>query len=204
VSNNQCHVLIIVPSEVENFIRDSVQDVVVNFPSLLSQRDVLVDELLRVLENDASWVELYGITGELIIPAVDERPGERGECLDLVKRVLSPYMISSGCNRCSQRLRERTFPPTPSGEWHEILIPVDVPRMTVSPESLASDTLPIANGRIGRSWQPPALPSHPHRRRRIPQRSLSHYTPGNPSLRPSAYTRLFIGAQAQETSNASF
>jgi hypothetical protein len=85
--------LIFMLSEVENLIRDSVRDVVLNVSKLLPQRDALADELLKVLENDASWVELYGITGELIMPPLDKSQAEeRQECLDLVKQV-PPYTI---------------------------------------------------------------------------------------------------------------
>jgi hypothetical protein len=95
--------------EVDNLIRDSVHDVVLNFSALLPQRDAIADELLKVLENDASWVELYGITGELIMPPLGEsQANERQECLDRVKQVpsctirdfvLTVIVVDRGCER---------------------------------------------------------------------------------------------------------
>ena len=95
-------------SEVENLIRDSVQDVL-NVSSLLPQRDALAEELLKVLENDASWVELYGITGELIMPPLDEsQANEHQEYFELVKQVpsytihdcvLAVIVADRGCER---------------------------------------------------------------------------------------------------------
>lgn len=46
----------------------------------------LVNHLIEALGNDASWVELYGVTGELIVPDMPQDV-EFGEKLLAVKEV---------------------------------------------------------------------------------------------------------------------
>lgn len=53
--------------EVEGFIESAVGEAL-GEASSSANHDNLVDVLVRALENDAAWVELYGITGELIVP----------------------------------------------------------------------------------------------------------------------------------------
>lgn len=42
------------------------------FPSKAHTRTVLVSRLVNALESDAAWVEMYGITGELAVPQINE------------------------------------------------------------------------------------------------------------------------------------
>lgn len=49
-------------------------------------RAPLVNHLTEALGSDASWVELYGVTGELIVPEMPQDNGF-GEKLSAVKQV---------------------------------------------------------------------------------------------------------------------
>lgn len=57
--------------------------------SWVQHRHVLHRILIESLEKDASWVELYGITGELHVPNIQEEEGELKEALHRVKEVRS-------------------------------------------------------------------------------------------------------------------
>lgn len=46
----------------------------------------LVNHLVEALGNDASWVELYGVTGELVVPEMPQ-DSDFGEELGVVKAV---------------------------------------------------------------------------------------------------------------------
>lgn len=48
---------------------------------------ILVGKLVDALESDAAWVELYGITGELIVPDIHKEQGEIGELLKKTRQV---------------------------------------------------------------------------------------------------------------------
>lgn len=71
-------------------------------PSLELHRDLLVDRLVQALESDASWVELYGVTGELIVPEIIDEEGDIGSALLELKQVC--LRIAS----CQQVLRYRS------------------------------------------------------------------------------------------------
>ncbi|TFK86916.1 hypothetical protein K466DRAFT_586827 [Polyporus arcularius HHB13444] len=101
--------------EVESLIEHAVSEVVVETPALESLRQDMIDKLVQALETDASWVELYGVTGELVVPGVPTGDDELGAGL---KRVLA--------------LLNTKRSPLSFGEWREILIPVDVPQMHIT------------------------------------------------------------------------
>jgi trafficking protein particle complex subunit 10 len=71
---------------VESIIEYHVQTVLKDSPSL-QHHNILVGTLVDALESDAKWVELYGITGELIVPDIHEEQGELGELLKKAKQV---------------------------------------------------------------------------------------------------------------------
>lgn len=73
-------------AEVESLIGEAVERVVTKFPEWLSQRIVLINKLIEALETNASWVSLFGVTGELNVPDTDE-PGEIFQPLHQVKEV---------------------------------------------------------------------------------------------------------------------
>lgn len=49
-----------------------MQTTISNSPAWLPHRDALINELIQALETNASWVELFGVTGELNVPGTDE------------------------------------------------------------------------------------------------------------------------------------
>jgi hypothetical protein len=78
--------------EVESLIEQSVEKVLMNSPSFLSLRASLVDILVEALERDATWVEMYGISGELKVPGPQEE-GTQEESLKQVKKVRSTMVL---------------------------------------------------------------------------------------------------------------
>lgn len=48
-----------------------------------ADHDKLVEVFVQALENDASWVDLYGITGELVVPDI---PCQHEHLQDAFKR----------------------------------------------------------------------------------------------------------------------
>jgi hypothetical protein len=53
---------------VEYVIEKAVSKVLADSPLTNHHRVTMVDTLVKALENDAGWVDLYGITGELNVP----------------------------------------------------------------------------------------------------------------------------------------
>ncbi|KAI6045646.1 trafficking protein particle complex subunit 10 [Pisolithus marmoratus] len=87
--------------EVEALVNKTVEDVLHQLSQESEVSTRLVQGIIEYLESDASWVELYNVTGELIIP--------------------SSLDILSNPNPPSPSL----------GPWREMTIPVDVPRMNI-------------------------------------------------------------------------
>ncbi|KAJ3509402.1 hypothetical protein NLJ89_g5241 [Agrocybe chaxingu] len=101
--------------EVESVIEDEVQAVLEESPSTVQHRIALVSKLIDALESDAAWVDLYGITGELVVPDIHKEAGEVGELL----------------KKARKRLAAHRHPDPSQGKWREIKIPVDVPFMNI-------------------------------------------------------------------------
>lgn len=57
---------------------------------LSPRRSEIMDMLVQALEKDASWVTLYEITGELVIPGLTAEEDEIGGVLKVIKEVSSP------------------------------------------------------------------------------------------------------------------
>jgi trafficking protein particle complex subunit 10 len=53
-------------------LEQSVDEVVEELPQYGGERNRLITHMIRALESDADWVELYGITGELKVPPFDD------------------------------------------------------------------------------------------------------------------------------------
>lgn len=70
----------------ESIVESYVQKVLEDSPSP-QHHIILVGKLVDALESDAGWVELYSITGELIVPVIHEEPGEIGELLKKARQV---------------------------------------------------------------------------------------------------------------------
>lgn len=101
--------------EVEALVNKAVEDAL---RQLSQESDVgtkLVQAIIEYLECDASWVELYNTTGELIIPSSLDVGEELEEAFSSVQKILS-----------------QPNPPSPSlGPWREMTMPVDVPKMNI-------------------------------------------------------------------------
>ncbi|KAI6036383.1 trafficking protein particle complex subunit 10 [Pisolithus microcarpus] len=101
--------------EVEALVNQIVEDVLHQLSQEPEVGTKIVQGIIEYLECDASWVELYNITGELIIPsALDVGEGTK-EAFSSVQKTLS-----------------QPNPPSPSlGPWREMTIPVDIPKMNI-------------------------------------------------------------------------
>lgn len=79
--------LTVLLSEVEALIENSVNQVLAILPTVVPHRKIIVDSLVKALERDAKWVELYGITGQLDAPTTQDLDGELGDALQKIKEV---------------------------------------------------------------------------------------------------------------------
>lgn len=73
-------------TEVELLVGEAVDSVVSRSPTWRSHRETIVNKLIEALEASATWVELFGVTGELVVPGQSEGDEIR-EPLELVKEV---------------------------------------------------------------------------------------------------------------------
>ena len=55
-------------AEVESLINAAVAEVVADDDSLSPHCELLTDKLVEALSKSADWIELYGVTGELVVP----------------------------------------------------------------------------------------------------------------------------------------
>ncbi|KAG6845701.1 hypothetical protein H0H87_004962 [Tephrocybe sp. NHM501043] len=103
---------------VESVVEESVTRALVDSSSPHQHRAIIINNIVKALENDAGWVDLYGITGEIKISRVPKADlsEEAAELLEKAKQLLS----------------EHKHPYPPVGIWREIQIPVDVPYMTIA------------------------------------------------------------------------
>ena len=58
-------------------------------------RQDLVDKLVQALESDAAWVELYGVTGELVVPGVTPGDDQLGAGLRQTMEVCSTSIAAT-------------------------------------------------------------------------------------------------------------
>ncbi|KAJ7156089.1 trafficking protein particle complex subunit 10 [Mycena crocata] len=118
--------------EVEALIESSVEQVLSDSTALLAERVGLVNRLVEALEQDSSWVEMYGMSGELDVPEV---LGELGDTDDSLRQVIKACILGQlqgvSLMPLLQLLHEHKHPHPPEGKWREIKIPVDVPYMNI-------------------------------------------------------------------------
>ncbi|KAF9476341.1 hypothetical protein BDN70DRAFT_923371 [Pholiota conissans] len=100
--------------EVESIVQGLVREILEEIQLKAHTRIVLVSKIIDALESDAAWVEMYGITGELLVPSTKD-DGEHAELLQEARK----------------RLAAHRHPDPPVGNWREIKIPVDVPFMNI-------------------------------------------------------------------------
>lgn len=72
-------------------IEKAVETLISESPSLDESRRTLVSKLVEALELDADWVELYGLSGELIVPGDIEIMGQLEEPLERLRQVISDF-----------------------------------------------------------------------------------------------------------------
>lgn len=60
-------------TEVESIVEDVVDTVMAESSSTIHHRVTLISKLVKLLEHDATWVDLYGLTGQLNVPAIEEK-----------------------------------------------------------------------------------------------------------------------------------
>ncbi|KDR81848.1 hypothetical protein GALMADRAFT_240099 [Galerina marginata CBS 339.88] len=101
--------------EVESIIESQVRDIIEESASSSQHRIILVSKLIDALESDAAWVDMYGITGELVVPEIQQQDDE----------------IAGLLKEARKRLADHRHPDSPIGFWREIKIPVDVPFMNI-------------------------------------------------------------------------
>lgn len=68
-------------------IQDQVQLVLDELPDSQQHRLPLINHLVEELERDAAWVDLYGITGELVVPESSTGDEQLRVLLTRVKKV---------------------------------------------------------------------------------------------------------------------
>ena len=56
-------------------------------PTTVENRIIIIGKLIDALESDAGWVELYGITGELVVPNMHDENAEIKELLLKARKV---------------------------------------------------------------------------------------------------------------------
>ncbi|KAI0093548.1 trafficking protein particle complex subunit 10 [Irpex rosettiformis] len=117
--------------EVEGFIDTAVRQALGESASP-ADHDKLVEVFVQALESDANWVDLYGITGELIVPDV----------------ACKHEQLQDGFKRATEVLRHGCPPEKNETVWREIAIKTDVPsvhilaaaRLHLLPSPFSSDT----------------------------------------------------------------
>lgn len=118
-------------AEVEALIEASVEQVLTSSTALLAEKVELVNRLVEALEQDSTWVDTYGVSGELNVPEVFGEITEADEPLRQVIKVCRFNCPVTFGSCFIQLLHEHKHPHPPEGKWREIKIPVDVPYMNV-------------------------------------------------------------------------
>ena len=62
-------------------------EVVADDDSLSPHREMLIDRLVEALSKSADWIELYGVTGELVVPENLSEDGELAAVFARLKEV---------------------------------------------------------------------------------------------------------------------
>jgi len=80
-------------SEIEAVVEQAIDKALEEFPQHRPERSRLIAHTIQALESDPDWVELYGITGELKVPA----SGDNGASKEFLTRVRDVgYSITLG------------------------------------------------------------------------------------------------------------
>lgn len=74
-------------TEVESIVEAEVRSVIEERGYSSHHRIIVVSKLIGALESDAAWVDMYGVTGELIVPDVFKEDDVIGELLKESQKV---------------------------------------------------------------------------------------------------------------------
>lgn len=112
----------------------AVDEALDEFPEHGPERVHLIAHMIRALESDSNWVELYGMTGELKVPASDDDAMPK-EVAIRIREV--GYSSTASCEKMwmliiPQILEKGRPAAVRSCPWREIRIQVDVPLMDAS------------------------------------------------------------------------
>lgn len=75
-------------------LEQAVDEAVDEFPQHSADRSRLIAYMIRALESNANWVELYSITGELKVPASDDDATPK-EVLARIREVSYPSTMGA-------------------------------------------------------------------------------------------------------------
>ncbi|KIP08175.1 hypothetical protein PHLGIDRAFT_88626 [Phlebiopsis gigantea 11061_1 CR5-6] len=106
----------ILREEVESLIEDAIDEVLGESSASSSHRDQLISSFVQALEKDASWIQMYGLTGELVAP--DLPPEDNAEIRETQVRAV-------------EVLKRGRRPEDNDAGWRQIVIPLDVPQMHI-------------------------------------------------------------------------
>ncbi|KAF9227601.1 hypothetical protein BS17DRAFT_746219 [Gyrodon lividus] len=118
--------------EVEALVNKEVEHVLLEKSLDVSQGQELTAEVIKYLDNDAAWVELYSATGKLVIPTPLEITKGLEESFESLQEILAQSRLPT----------ESPFP------WREIRIPVDVPRMNITAAAWIGIHMPPFAGEV--------------------------------------------------------
>ena len=90
----------------EYVIEKTVAKVLGDSASMNHHRVTMVNTLVKALENDAGWVDLYGITGELNVPAGTPQARTEDSLRQLLEKAVKVHTIYSSFDAPSTK----TFP----------------------------------------------------------------------------------------------
>ncbi|KAH9934671.1 trafficking protein particle complex subunit 10 [Fomitopsis serialis] len=118
--------------EVESLINTAVAEIVTDDSSLLPHRELLIDRLVEALSKSVDWIELYGVTGQLVVPGNLGEGGELASTFAQLKQVgLALSIIRHAPPTYVQILGKPRSLDSSFGEWRDIIIPVDIPQMHI-------------------------------------------------------------------------
>ena len=116
-------------------LEQALDEALDEFPQHRPDRSRLIAQMIQALESDPSWVELYGITGELKVPTSKD-DGTPNEILSRVREVGYSMTYRAIMRRDWLILPQVVGKGRPTivrnNPWRELRIQVDVPLMDAS------------------------------------------------------------------------
>ena len=127
--------------EVEELVQTSVKDSLetMSTGSYLDDRVTVVKKLVETLEENASWVESYELTGAVFVPSFHDE--QSNTLLASVKKVSKSGRLLLWVSCTLKKLEHHQHPSSSQeGAWRTMKIPVDVPQIHV--RSILSSKIP--------------------------------------------------------------